>query len=728
MLTPEQALKKYYGYDAFRPQQRDVIDTILAGQDCLVLMPTGGGKSVCYQIPAVLSEGTCIVVSPLIALMKDQVEALKRNQIEADYINSSQLASEAQAVEARLLSGTLKLLYVSPEKLLTQSFMRLLQEAKISFFAIDEAHCISGWGHDFRPEYTKLNLLKKAYPQTPIIALTATADVLTRQDISKQLAMENAKMFLASFDRPNIRINVTQGTERIKKIIQFLSIKSKTKQAGIIYCLSRKSTESIADKLKSNGYKAEAYHAGLDANQRAKVQEAFLKDEIQIICATIAFRMGIDKPNVRFVIHYNLPRNIESYYQEIGRAGRDGLESEALLFYSYSDIITWTEMIRDNAPNQEQTTLKIKKLERMQQFTEAQICRRKILLGYFHEDLTQDCGNCDVCLSPPQTFDGTLLAQKALSAHIRLKTEKNHVAGMGMLIDVLRGSQNQTILQHKFNEIKTFGAGKDVSVNDWRDYLIQMLNMGIFEIAYNENYVLRPSFLSEMVLKGQRKIILAKAVGEEAKKQEREIKARELKPKSKTELLEEDLLETLKNLRKAMADGENVAPHLIFGDATLVDMTTKRPITEAEFRQVSGVSEGKMKYAEEFLETIITILLKHYRAGYLTIKNATYLATLDLYRQGIDLPANIAKKRTEREKTTSPLTIEGHLIWLYERGFDIRREDYINEAELQYLVKFFKGNPTLSLSEIHDALHGNYDYFKIRWAQSEYFKLYGKPV
>ncbi len=717
MLTPEETLKKHYGFDNFRPLQREIIADVLAGKDCIVLMPTGGGKSVCYQIPAVLSEGTCIVVSPLIALMKDQVEALKRNQISADYLNSSLSSQESQEIENKLLRGDLKLLYVSPEKLVSQSFLRLIDNANISFFAVDEAHCISSWGHDFRPEYTQLHLLKKAYPQKAIIALTATADVLTRDDIAKQLLMENPSKYVSSFDRPNIKIWVQAGTDRVKKIQRL--VEDKPGQAGIIYCLSRKATEGLAEKLKANGVKAEAYHAGMESSQRAKVQEDFLKDKIQIICATIAFGMGIDKPNVRFVIHYNLPRNIESYYQEIGRAGRDGLVSNAVLFYSYSDIITWTEMIRDNTPNQDQLALKLKKLERIQQFTEAQICRRKILLSYFHEELPQDCGNCDVCLSPPQTFDGTTLAQKALSAHIRLSQEKNHTAGMGLLIDVLRGSQSQFILQNKLNEIKTFGVGKEVSTNDWREYLIQMLNLGVFELAYHQNYALRPSFLSAYILKGERKVVLVKPTSDT--KTNSAPNTLPAKPKSKAELFEEELLTELKRYRKELADAEGVAPHLILGDASLQDMVGKRPYSAKEFADISGVGVGKMQYAEGFTNLLIEVSLKHYKNGYVSLKGATYLATYDLYRQGKTLPADIAKLRTERGEL-SPNTIEGHLIQLYERGFGIRREDYISEAELAYLRKFFEEYPNLTLSEANDFLHGKYEYFKLRWGQNEYLK------
>lgn len=720
-MTAEQVLKKYFGYDNFRPMQKDIIEHILEKKDCIVLMPTGGGKSICYQVPAILSEGTCVVVSPLIALMKDQVEALKRNQVPADYINSSQTSAEISVIQNRLMNGQLKLLYVSPEKLVTQDFQRMIQDCNISFFAIDEAHCISGWGHDFRPEYTQLNLLKRFYPDKNIVALTATADVLTRQDIARQLLLEEPPIFISSFDRPNIKLLINQGIDRIKKIIQYLKLKQG--QAGIIYCLSRASTESVAKKLCEAGFKAEAYHAKLDIKIRSDVQERFLKDETQIICATIAFGMGIDKPNVRFVIHYNLPRNMESYYQEIGRAGRDGLPSDALLFYSFSDVITWTDMIKnpENNPTAEQIALKLKKLERLQQFTEAQICRRRILLSYFNEDLGKDCGNCDVCLSPRQTFDGTLLAQKALSAHIRMKNEKNELATMNVLVDVLRGSHNQYILSKKLNEIKTFGAGKDISGTDWRDYIIQMLNLGIFEIAYDQNYALRAGFIHQSILQNKKNITLAKVNYVEIEKKREAY----TKPKSKTELLEEDLLENLKKYRKELAEKENIAPYLIFGDATLVDMAKKRPFHPKDFKDVSGVSDIKVeKYARGFVKQIIKVSLEHYRNGFSSLKGATYLATLDFYQQGITSPEEISKKRSEQEpKELAPTTIESHLITLYERGYKINRNLYISDEELQEIVQFFAKNPNLSLMEAYEKLNGRIKYFKMRWGQSEYLKL-----
>jgi ATP-dependent DNA helicase RecQ len=427
------ALKKFFGYDTFRPMQADIVQTILNGRDVLVIMPTGGGKSICYQIPALVMEGICIVVSPLIALMKDQVEGLRANGVPAAFLNSSISYEEQRKVEERAYDGHLKLLYVSPEKLLSAGFFNFLKGLKINLFAIDEAHCISSWGHDFRPEYAQLRYLKEQFPEVPVVALTATADRATRKDIVLQLALPDPETFIASFDRPNLSLAVRPGQQRLKQIIDF--IKERPGQSGIVYCLSRKETEDVALGLQNQGIKAEFYHAGLSPDRRDKVQTAFIKDSTPIIVATIAFGMGIDKSNIRWVIHYNLPKNMEGYYQEIGRAGRDGLNSDTLLFYSYGDLMRLQSMITESG----QAELMQAKLDRMQQYAEASMCRRRILLSYFGEDLGKDCGNCDVCLHPPQRFDGTVLAQKALSAVARTQER----IGVIMLVDILRGSQRK---------------------------------------------------------------------------------------------------------------------------------------------------------------------------------------------------------------------------------------------------------------------------------------------
>ncbi len=740
MQTPESILKTYFGYDNFRPQQKEIIENVLNGQDTIVLMPTGGGKSICFQVPALLMEGVCVVISPLIALMKDQVEALKRNNISANYWNSTQNSQQSKQVEDELYNGTLKLLYISPERALSQDFQQISKHINISFFAIDEAHCISSWGHDFRPEYTKLGILRSIFFDKTFIALTATADQITREDISNQLKLENPKIFLASFDRPNIRLLINAGVDRLKKIKQFLEMRPD--QSGIIYCNSKKGAEGLAEKLFNLGYNAKAYHAGMETQARSSVQEAFQKDDVKIVCATVAFGMGIDKPNVRFVIHYNMPSNIESYYQEIGRGGRDGLPSDALLFYSYADVITWLDMFRQNPiENEERYTFKSKKLERMQHFAEAKICRRRILLSYFHEELAQDCGNCDVCLQPPQTFDGTLIVQKALSAHIRMLNEKQELAGMQTLIEVLRGSQNKSILDKGLHEIKTFGAGRDISFPDWRDYILQMLNMGIFAIAYQYNYALKPGVLSKSVLQNGMKINLIKpvyntpnvttntnsnVVNNNSNNSGNNTPISQRFPKTPTrtqkQIAEDELFEALKNFRKSMADEQGIAPHIIFDDAVLLELAKQRPYNVAQIKEISGVSEGKARrYGEDFVNEIIRNTVLQYQNGNTTIRGSSMIVTFHFYKKNYISPQEITEARNKFEKKElSIVTIGSHITQLYEAGYDIDPKKYVSEHEINVLSHFFNKNPELALGETFIALGEEYSYMKIRFARIFY--------
>lgn len=588
--TPADYLKRYYGYDHFRPMQEAIIQSILSGRDTVVLMPTGGGKSVCFQIPALMLPGVTIVVSPLIALMKDQVGALHMNGIRAAYINSTQTGREQYDIETDCLRGNLKLLYVSPEKLLTESFFNFLKSIKVSLFAIDEAHCISSWGHDFRPEYTQLHVLKEQFPDVPTIALTATADKLTRQDISTRLGMNDPAVFVSSFNRTNLSLQVLPGQNRIQQIIRLLQQKPDT--SGIIYCLSRKSTESLAAKLQEKGFSAAFYHAKMDPDDRNKTQEAFLRDDVRIICATIAFGMGIDKSNVRWVIHYNMPKNIESFYQEIGRAGRDGASAQTVLFYSFADVATYKEMLAESNPSN--LGLQLAKLERMHQYADAHTCRRQILLSYFSEELTEPCGNCDVCRDPRVTFDGTILAQKALSAMVRTGER----VPMNLLIDILRGSRSQQVLQGGYDQIKTYGAGRDIRFEEWRNYLHQLINIGVIEIAYEQHYALRRGILADQVLRGTRKIDLVRP--DDAPKLVVE------KTKTKTETHRDDLFERLRILRKRVADEQNVPAYVIFTDTTLEDMARQRPTTPDALRNVSGVGERKLQlFGKQFLDEIV---------------------------------------------------------------------------------------------------------------------------
>ncbi len=582
-----ETLKKYFGYDQFRPQQQSIIETVLSGKDCLVIMPTGGGKSICFQLPALLFDGLTLVISPLIALMKDQVDGLIANGIAASYYNSSQTEDEQAVTMNKILNKELKLLYIAPESL--PGFSHLLDEKYISCIAIDEAHCISSWGHDFRPSYQQLGFMKRKLPNTPIIALTATADKATRQDIVDQLQIPEAQQFITSFDRKNITLEVRPADERVKQIIQF--IKKRPNESGIIYCLSRKGTEQLAEKLKAQEIKTMPYHAGLEFAERSKVQEDFLYDKVQVVCATVAFGMGIDKSNVRWVIHHNMPKNIEGYYQEIGRAGRDGLPSHALLFHTYADVIQLKRFI-DEAPNAE---MQLAKLDRMKQFADATSCRRKILLNYFGELISENCGACDVCSNPPQFFDGTIIAQKALSTIARLREKE----GIGMVIDVLRGSQNAVLLSKGYDKVKTYGIAKEISQKDWQHYIIQLLNLGYCEIAYQDHSALRLTDFSKKVLFESEKVKLTKLVELAIKPVSKQV-VRE--PSSDNDIL----FESLRKLRYQISQEENIPAYLVFSDATLREIAYEQPRNAAEFIHINGVGQRKLAvYGERFIDVVL---------------------------------------------------------------------------------------------------------------------------
>lgn len=595
-----ETLKTYFGYDSFRPLQEEIIRHILNKQDALVLMPTGGGKSICYQLPALLSEGTAVVVSPLISLMKDQVEALLANGIAAGALNSSNDETENANLRRACIEGRLKLLYISPEKLLTEKDY-LLRDMNISLFAIDEAHCISQWGHDFRPEYTQMGVLHQQFPRVPIIALTATADKITRQDIIRQLHLIQPRTFISSFDRPNISLTVKRGfqaKEKNKAILDFIN--RHNGESGIIYCMSRNKTETVAQMLQKQGIRCGVYHAGLSTQQRDETQDDFINDRIQVVCATIAFGMGIDKSNVRWVIHYNLPKSIESFYQEIGRAGRDGLASDTVLFYSLGDLILLTKFAEES----NQQNINMEKLQRMQQYAEADVCRRRILLSYFGETATEDCGNCDVCKNPPKRFDGTIIVQKALSAIARAEQQ----ISTGLLIDILRGSYSAEITGKGYQELKTFGVGRDIPVRDWQDYLLQMLQLGYFEIAYNESNHLKITTAGSDILFGRAKATLAVIHREEAftgkGKKKKIVIAKELSfGQAGGESV--NLFEALRGLRKRLADQDGLPAYIVLSDKVLHLLSISRPTTVEEFGTISGIGEHKKrKYGKEFVELI----------------------------------------------------------------------------------------------------------------------------
>ena len=593
-------LKSYFGYDEFRPLQREIIMHTIGGSDSLVLMPTGGGKSICFQIPALIMEGTAIVISPLISLMKDQVEALRANGIAAEALNSANDEMANRQIAERCLRGDIKLLYISPERLMTE--LRWMQSMlKVSLFAIDEAHCISQWGHDFRPEYTQLGSLHELFPNVPIMALTATADKITKADIIEQLHLQEPKIFISSFDRPNLSLDVRRGYTAQEKIRTILNMIHRHQgESGIIYCLAKKTTEQVAEKLRKEGVSVGVYHAGLPTGERNRVQEDFINDRIQVVCATIAFGMGIDKSNVRFVVHYNLAKSIENYYQEIGRGGRDGLPCETILFYNLQDIIT----LRRFAEESGQREINSEKLRRMQEYAEAQVCRRRILLNYFGEISNKGCGNCDVCHTPPQMFDGTVLVQKALSAILRTGEK----IGFTLTIDILRGNFPPEVVSRGYDRIKTFAAGRDVPVRDWHDYLLQMLQMGFIEIAYNEDSHLHVTPLGHDVVRGRMRVQLAVISREEFSVRSRRKKQREELEKEWNAVGQgqsNDLFSRLREVRRQVAAKIGKPAFIVMSDKSLQDLVLKRPTTSEAMADVYGIGEYKAKaYGMPFIEAI----------------------------------------------------------------------------------------------------------------------------
>lgn len=599
-----QTLKTCFGYDSFRPLQQDIIENILNRRDTLVLMPTGGGKSICYQLPALMMEGTTIVVSPLISLMKDQVESLQANGIAAKAMNSANDETDNLILRRECMEGKIKLLYISPERLLTEMDF-LLKDIRISLFAIDEAHCISQWGHDFRPEYTQLKKLREHFPEVPIVALTATADKLTRQDIVEQLDLKDPQIFISSFDRPNLSLSVKRGFQQREKTRTILDFIAKhPNECGIIYCMSRDRTEKVAEMLTKHGIRASIYHAGLSTSARNKAQDDFINDRVQVVCATIAFGMGIDKSNVRWVIHYNMPKSMESFYQEIGRAGRDGMKSDTLLFYSLGDLV----MLSKFAAESGQQEINLEKLNRMQQYAESDICRRRILLNYFGEAMEHDCGNCDVCKNPPERFDGTIIVQKALSAIMRTDQQ----IGTRMLIAILRGSYSEELLQKGYDKLKTFGVGRDIPQRDWMDYLLQILNLGYIEIAYNEDNHLKITPSGAKVLYGQERatlVVIKREERESSKAKKKKVEKEEQKLFSVTTLsddgISKELFEKLRILRKKLADQQSIPPYIVLTDKTLHLLAAQRPTSMEEFGNVSGIGEYKKeKYGADFVKVI----------------------------------------------------------------------------------------------------------------------------
>ncbi|MDT3402984.1 DNA helicase RecQ [Mucilaginibacter terrae] len=705
-MTPSEALHKYYGYTKFRHQQEAIIQQVLSGGDALVLMPTGGGKSLCYQLPAVLLPGLTIVISPLIALMKDQVDSLNLTGIPAAYLNSTQNSGEQQNIISRLKSGKIKLLYLAPERLFSSEsrLVSFLKSLTVSLIAIDEAHCISHWGHDFRPEYLMLAHFKTEFPLIPVIALTATADKLTQQDIKDKLALHNPAEFVSSFNRPNISYTVAPKKNSFDQLLKFLD-KHKD-DSGIIYCLSRQGTEDLAANLRAQGYQADAYHAGLTVETKSRNQDKFLRDEVKIMVATIAFGMGINKSNVRYVVHYDLPKNIEGYYQETGRAGRDGLPSEALLFFSAGDVFKLQGFARVEG-NEEQSRIMLKKLDDMAKYCKLQTCRRQYLMHYFNEPFPDNCGSCDVCLTEFKKFDGTILAQKALSAVVRL----NQRFGTNYVIDLLRGSRSEKI-REEHKRLKTYGIGKDVSKADWQLYIAQLVTQGLLQVTEDDYPVLKLTPASDAVLKGQQTVefILVENV--------------ETSTEIQVPIYEAGLLQDLKSIRYNLAMGENVPAYLIVSDATLLEIATYLPQTPNELSRISGFGEVKLvRYGDAFLQATLAYCHQHNlkslidakqvkrasksRAAKASGPTATQRESFDLYRAGLSI-SDIAKQRN-----LSPTTVESHLCNFIQSG-EMNVSELVASEKMPAIKDAIESYGADRLSPLKEILGEGYTYAEIK--------------
>jgi ATP-dependent DNA helicase RecQ len=695
-MNPLQILQTQFGYSSFRLEQEAIINAVLQKKDTFVLMPTGGGKSLCYQIPALVFDGLTVVISPLIALMKDQVDALRLNGIQAGFLNSTQSAQEQEAILQKISSKELKLLYLAPES----TFFKNISSFDVSLIAIDEAHCISHWGHDFRPEYLMLAELKRAMPQVPVIALTATADQVTRKDIIDKLGLNDPVTFISSFNRANIRYTVEPKKRSFEKLLDFLE--KRRDEAGIIYCLSRASTESLANDLSDEGFDALPYHAGLDRELRSKHQEMFLRDEIRIIVATIAFGMGIDKSNVRFVVHMDLPKNVESYYQETGRAGRDGLPSEALLFYSYADVNKLKRFVEIDG-NEEQSRIYLKKLETMAAYGDLSGCRRKFLLNYFDEDAPAQCGNCDSCLTRVERVEGTVAAQKVLSAVVRLQER----FGAGYVIDFLRGASTAK-MQDRHKTIKTFGIGADTSREEWNSVIRDLLAQGYLMKSEGPYPVLKITGKCEPVLKGTERVMVVKS-REKIEVQERHAD------------YETILFQQLKDLRRQLAADENVPAYVVLSDATLLELATYLPHSAAEFDKISGFGEVKInKYSKVFGEVILKYCKAHGLASRVHLKSRkrarkekpeqeteTKRQSFELFKQGHPVE-KIAVLRG-----LSPATVDGHLSYYVHQG-KIDIDQLLDSSRISIIEAALDKLGAQTLTPVKDFLGDDFSFGEIR--------------
>lgn len=702
MATAQSILQKTFGYDEFRQPQDEIINELVEGRDAFVLMPTGGGKSLCYQIPALLREGTAVVVSPLIALMQDQVDALQQLGINAAYLNSTLKVGEARQVEQQLVNGELDLLYVAPERLLNDAMLSLLERCHLALFAIDEAHCVSQWGHDFRPEYQKLKILHERFPNVPRIALTATADKRTRDEIIAQLQLEEERVFINSFDRPNIHYAISEGNNPKLRLWRFIQ-ENHNNDAGIVYCLSRKKVEATAEWLSEQGRVALPYHAGLPQEMRQQHQQRFLREDGVIIVATIAFGMGIDKPDVRFVGHLSLPKSIEAYYQETGRAGRDGEPANAWMAYGLQDVLTLRQFVQNSNADAAHKRVEHNKLEAMLGLCELIACRRQALLGYFDEALEKPCGACDNCQSPPEKWDGSEAAQKVLSTIYRTGQR----FGVNYIIDVLNGKADERIQQNGHDKISTFGIGKELSMMEWRTVFRQLIALGYIDVDAESHGALKLTETCRPILRGEQTL--------ELRKQSKEEKlGAEKKKKSPVRPQDEPLWEALRALRMQLAEEAGVPPYVIFHDATLQEMVKKRPTIAADMRYISGIGDQKIKrYGKQFLAEIAKYPLAELLNNSLS---ATVNETLLLYQNGLSI-TDIAKQRDSKENT-----VYGHLADAIEVGLlDVKNVLDLDDSEYQEIIMMIESLEDESkgrIKPIYEALDEEYEYGVIKCVQA----------